>query len=604
MPQHKGIRRFLGRPTPKCIRSRAFCREPSCNEREPRILGTAIFSVWGRPPRPRNLHERGGVRRVTSASSAPIRRARRSTCSMDSLNRARSGSGKFACVCCIAKASAITRSSFRCRGFNRSQSRRFALRFRPSHSSPVPAGRPASGSVELPAAVVPAVAFGFLIRNSIFRAAPHYLCVLAVVFLCALCVLRVLCVNVFSLFQRFHFFSIDLPSYFHAPRHAHRSRLKHQPAIAVIRIRKKHHLIQSALILQCHEHHVPVILRPHMPVSHHPPAQRHALPPQPIQLVAPHLAIPRQKIQRMPADAHLQNLSLVSQPLFLRVLRRRHPRQRRPNRITRPSHQQTTSLALLVAQPILAVHLCFEAAVCFCRPLAKNSTATTSRVAKFRMRIIHSFARLPSTSSNAPHLISASISSFSTGTRCRKSSSDRNAPPSSRARTIADHRLHAQTFHLHQPDAQRASSIRKQKWDRHSCLSPLSHLSSLRRCVLCLRRVLHARMIHRRQPHLDSPALRLFHIRRHVIKPRSRAAHRRQKLRRMMRLQIRHAVRNIRIRRRVRLAKTEPCEFLHHHPGFFALFVSQSHHSRGQHRTLRAIGRGHAGQRISPTTAA
>ena len=132
-------------------------------------MGTAIFSVWGRPPRPRNRHERGGVRRVTSASSAPIRRAKLSTCSMDSLNRARSGSGRFACVCCIAKASAITRSSFRCRGFSRSQSRRFALRFRPSHSSPVPAGRPASGSVELPAAVVPAVALGFLVRNSILR---------------------------------------------------------------------------------------------------------------------------------------------------------------------------------------------------------------------------------------------------------------------------------------------------------------------------------------------------------------------------------------------------------------------------------------------------
>ena len=123
------------------------------------------------PPDPRNLHERGGVRRVTSASSAPIRRASRSTCSMDSLSRARSGSGKFACVCCIASASAIRRSSFRCRGFSRSQSRRFALRFRPNHSSPVPAGRPASGSVEVVAA-----AFGFLIRNNtLCRSSPLYL---------------------------------------------------------------------------------------------------------------------------------------------------------------------------------------------------------------------------------------------------------------------------------------------------------------------------------------------------------------------------------------------------------------------------------------------
>ena len=144
----------------------------AATKREPRILGTAIFSVWGRLPRPRNLHARGGVRRVTSASSAPIRRARRSTCSMDSLNRVRNGSGKFACVCCIAKASAIIRSSFRCRGFNRSQSRRLALRFRPSHSSPVPAGRPVSGSAE-----VVAVVFGFFIRNNILSSsAPSYAC--------------------------------------------------------------------------------------------------------------------------------------------------------------------------------------------------------------------------------------------------------------------------------------------------------------------------------------------------------------------------------------------------------------------------------------------
>jgi len=149
----------------------------------------------GSPPDPRNLHERGGVRRVTSASSAPIRRASRSTCSMDSLSRARSGSGKFACVCCIASASAIRRSSFRCRGFNRSQSRRFALRLRPSHSSPVPAGRPASGSAE-----VVAVVFGFLTRNNISCSpALSYRC--RSLFLCALCVLRVLWVNVFYFFN-------------------------------------------------------------------------------------------------------------------------------------------------------------------------------------------------------------------------------------------------------------------------------------------------------------------------------------------------------------------------------------------------------------------
>lgn len=61
----------------------------------------------------------------------------------------------------------MMRSSFLCRGFSRSQSRRFALRFRPSHSSPVPSGRPASGSAELVDAGVLAAEFGFLIRNSI-----------------------------------------------------------------------------------------------------------------------------------------------------------------------------------------------------------------------------------------------------------------------------------------------------------------------------------------------------------------------------------------------------------------------------------------------------
>src|SRR5277367_2331679 len=138
-----------------------------------------------------------------------------------------------------------------------------------------------------------------------------------------------------SLFQRFHFFPIDLPSQLHAPRHTHRSRFKHQSAIAVICIRKKHHLIQPALILQCHKHHVPVILRSHMPVSHHPSAQCYPLPPQSIQLVAPDLAIPRQKIQRMPAHAHLQNFPFVSQLLFLRLRSNRHPRQGNAYRVIR-----------------------------------------------------------------------------------------------------------------------------------------------------------------------------------------------------------------------------------------------------------------------------
>src|SRR5215471_21843930 len=41
----------------------------------------------------------------------------------------------------------MTRICMRLSGLSRSQSRRLELRFRPSHSSPVPAGRPVSGSV-------------------------------------------------------------------------------------------------------------------------------------------------------------------------------------------------------------------------------------------------------------------------------------------------------------------------------------------------------------------------------------------------------------------------------------------------------------------------
>src|SRR6266404_5235059 len=94
----------------------------------------------------RNLHPRGGVRRATSASRALKRPASRSTSSTAALSRPRTESGNCACVCCSASASAIMRSCLLLRGFNRSQSRRSLLRFRPSHSSPVPAGLPASGS--------------------------------------------------------------------------------------------------------------------------------------------------------------------------------------------------------------------------------------------------------------------------------------------------------------------------------------------------------------------------------------------------------------------------------------------------------------------------
>ena len=88
----------------------------------------------------------GGLLRAISASSALIRPATRSNSSIAALSLARSGSGKRACTCCCASASAISRICLRLRGFNCSHSLRFALRLRPSHCSPVPAGRPASGS--------------------------------------------------------------------------------------------------------------------------------------------------------------------------------------------------------------------------------------------------------------------------------------------------------------------------------------------------------------------------------------------------------------------------------------------------------------------------
>src|SRR5271169_270751 len=398
---------------------------------------------------------------------------------------------------------------------------------------------------------------------------------------CTLCSPR--CVNAFSLLQLLHLFSIDLPARFHAPRHAHRPRFKHQPAITVIRIRKEHHLIQSALIFQRHEHHVPVILRPHMPVSHHPPAQRHPLPAQSVQLVAPHLAIPRQKIQGVPAHAHLQNLPLIPQPLLLRVRSRWHSRQRRPDRITAARISKQS-----FRRSKWHSHSCLpRASKGLCAFALKRLWAFTSGLQKIpspqHLRPRNS-ARL------TIHLITGLITHLikrpTLNQRLDLILLHRHAPQKILQRIKRSalfprphncrNRFHAQPLHLHQPDAQRALSIRRQKWDRHSCLS------LLRRRVLRLRRIFHPRMIHRRQPHFNPPALRLFHIRRYVIKSCARAAHRRQKFRRMMRLQIRHAVRNIRIRCRMRFTKSEPREFFHHHPGLFALLRGQSHHSRGQ----------------------
>ena len=95
---------------------------------------------------PCNLHVRGGVRRVTSASSAWMRATSRSSSLRVALKRARRGSGNCAWVCWSARASAIIRICLRLSGLSRSHSRRLVLRFCPSHSSPLPAGCPVSGS--------------------------------------------------------------------------------------------------------------------------------------------------------------------------------------------------------------------------------------------------------------------------------------------------------------------------------------------------------------------------------------------------------------------------------------------------------------------------
>jgi len=92
------------------------------------------------------LYSFGGFLRAISASSAPIRPATRSNSPIAALSLARNASGKRACACCCTSASAISRICLRLLGFNCSHSLRFALRLRPSHCSPVPAGRPASGS--------------------------------------------------------------------------------------------------------------------------------------------------------------------------------------------------------------------------------------------------------------------------------------------------------------------------------------------------------------------------------------------------------------------------------------------------------------------------
>src|SRR6266478_5230478 len=133
------------------IRPRRNADRGECQNKHRKQRGAALIGdshIESIPPLSvaGNLHTRGGVRRATSASSALKRPASRSTSSIAALSRARTESGNCTCVCCSASASEIKRICLLLRGFNRSQSRRLLLRFRPSHSSPVPAGRPVSGS--------------------------------------------------------------------------------------------------------------------------------------------------------------------------------------------------------------------------------------------------------------------------------------------------------------------------------------------------------------------------------------------------------------------------------------------------------------------------
>src|SRR6266705_2276558 len=143
--------KFLAVLQANLIRPRAKTDRAERQNQHRRKTGAALIGDSHKesipPPRAgRNLHTRGGVRRATSASSALVRATSRSISLIVELRRARSGSGSCACVCCSASASAIMRICPRLRGFNRSQSRLLLLRFRPSHSSTVPAGRPVSGS--------------------------------------------------------------------------------------------------------------------------------------------------------------------------------------------------------------------------------------------------------------------------------------------------------------------------------------------------------------------------------------------------------------------------------------------------------------------------
>src|SRR5260370_1233857 len=276
-----------------------------------------------------------------------------------------------------------------------------------------------------------------------------------------------------------------------------------------------------------------------MPVSYHPAAQRHALPAQARKFIAPGFAVARHKIERVAAHAHLQDFALVPKLLFQRVLWDRHSCLSVFFFICKDDRQECLSYSHCYRRPCLRTFI----------RLQQVPAPQHLRPRHFVRVIVYFIAYFIKGSAldqrsdliafhwHAPQKI------FERLKRAAFSSCPQNG------RDCFD----LQPSYLHQAYAHRAFSIRA-----------------------VLRRVLHPRMIYRRQPHRDPPALGFFHIRRHVIKPRSRAAHRRQKFRRVVRFQIRHAIRNVRIRRRVRFAKTEPREFFHHHPGFLALLLPMS----------------------------
>src|SRR5713101_7046149 len=243
-----------------------------------------------------------------------------------------------------------------------------------------------------------------------------------------------------SLSECLELFAIDLPILLDAAGHAHRARLEDQAAISVIGIWEKHHLVHAALVLERHEHHVAVIFCSHMTVGHHPAAQRHALSAQVPQLVAPSLAVARQKIEWVAAHAHFEDFAFVAQLLFQRVFRRLHFGQCHAGRIlpVRLCNNVSAFSGSAIPCPGRSAPSALRMNLRSCGAL--GCVPLPAACSRFHCHNISGrvIARASAhISSNAPHLMSVSISSRSTGTRRRKSSSDWNAPPSSRARSIA-----------------------------------------------------------------------------------------------------------------------------------------------------------------------